>query len=139
MYLLIELIFCNYVIGIKVIVDQKKKKSPEHSPSEMSRGESMTPVSNQWILTFLLLLGNHAERFVYHLLSSVQFSSVTQSCPILWDLMNCSTPGLPVHHHLPESTQIRVHWVSDAIQPSHPLPSPSPPTLNLFQHQGLFK
>ena len=53
--------------------------------------------------------------------------------------MNCSTPGLPVHHQLPESTQTHVHWVSDAIQPSHPLSSPSPLTLNLSQHQGLFK
>ena len=53
--------------------------------------------------------------------SSVQFSSVAQSCPTLCDPMNCSTPGLPVHHQLPESTQTRVHWVSDDIQPSHPL------------------
>ena len=53
--------------------------------------------------------------------------------------MNCSTPGLPVHHHLPEFTQTHIHQVGDAIQPSHPLSSPSPPTLNLSQHQGLFK
>ena len=53
--------------------------------------------------------------------------------------MNHSTPGLPVHHHLPEFTQTCVHWVSDAIQPSHPLSSPSPPALNLSQHQGLFQ
>ena len=53
--------------------------------------------------------------------------------------MNHSTPGLPVHHQLPESTQTHVHWVSDAIQPSHPLSSPFPPALNLSQHQGLFK
>ena len=53
--------------------------------------------------------------------------------------MNCSTPGLPVHHQLPESTQIHVHWVGDAIQPSHPLSSPSPLALNLSQHQGLFQ
>ena len=55
----------------------------------------------------------------------VQFSSVAQSCPTLCDPMNCSTPGLPVHHQLPEFTQTHVHWVSDAIQPSHPLSSPS--------------
>ena len=61
---------------------------------------------------------------------SVQFSSVAQSCPILCDLMNRSTPGLPVHHQLPEFTQTHVHWVSDAIQPSHPLSSPSPPAPN---------
>ena len=53
--------------------------------------------------------------------------------------MDCSMPGLPVHHQLPELTQTHVHWVGDAIQPSHPLPFPSPPALNLYQHQGLFK
>ena len=68
-----------------------------------------------------------------------QFSSVAQSCPILCDPMNHSTPGLPVHHQLPEFTQTHVHWVGDAIQPSHPLSSPSPPTFNLSQHQGLLK
>ena len=70
---------------------------------------------------------------------SVQFSSVTQSCPTLCDPMNHSMPGLPVHHQLPESTQTHVHWVSDVIQPSHSLLSPSPPALNLSQHQGLFQ
>ena len=70
--------------------------------------------------------------------SSVQFSSITQSCLTLWD-MNHSTPGLPVHHQLPESTQTHVHWVSDAVQPSYPLSTSSPPALNLSQHQGLFK
>ena len=68
-----------------------------------------------------------------------QFSSVAQSCPTLCGPMNCSTPGLPVHHQPPESTQTHVYWVGDAIQPSHPLLSPSPPALNLSQHQGLFK
>ena len=70
---------------------------------------------------------------------SVQFSSVTQSCPTLCDPMNCSTPGLPIHHQLLEFTQTYVHWVGDAIQPSHPLSSPSPPAINLCQHQELFK
>ena len=65
-------------------------------------------------------------------------SSVAQSCPTLWDPMDSSTPGLPVHHQLLEFTQAHVHQVSDAIQPSHPLPSPSPPAFNLSQHQGLF-
>ena len=69
----------------------------------------------------------------------IQFSSVTQSCPTLWDRMNHSTPGLPVHHQLPELAQTHVHWVSDAIQPSSPLSSPSLPAFNLSQHQGLFK
>ena len=70
---------------------------------------------------------------------SVQFSSVPQSCPTLYDPRNCSTSGLPVDHQFPESTQIHVHWVADAIQPSHPLSSPSPPAINLSQHQGLFQ
>ena len=67
------------------------------------------------------------------------FSSVAQSCLTLCDPMDCSMPGLPVHHQLPEFTQTHVHWVSDGIQPSHPLLSPSPPALTLSQHQGLFK
>ena len=71
--------------------------------------------------------------------SSVQFSSVTQSCPTLCDPMNCSTPGLPVYHHLPEFTQTHVHRVRDAIQPSHPLSSPSAPAPNPSQHQSLFQ
>ena len=66
-------------------------------------------------------------------------SSVTQLCPALWDPMGCSTPGLPVRHPLLEFTQTHVHWVGDAIQPSHPLLSPSPPAFNLSHHQGLFR
>ena len=69
---------------------------------------------------------------------SVQFSSVTQPCPTLCDPMDCSMTGLPVHHQLPEFTQIHVHWVSDAIQPFHPLSAPSLPAFNLSSHQGLF-
>ena len=69
---------------------------------------------------------------------SVQFSSVAQSCLTLCNPMNCSTPGLPVHHHLLEFTQTHVHRVGDAIQPSHPLSSPSPPAPNPSQHQSLF-
>ena len=70
---------------------------------------------------------------------SVQFSSVAQSSLTLCDPMDSSMPGLPVHHKLLEFTQTHVHWVDDAIQPSHPLLSPSPPAFNLSQHQGLFK
>ena len=70
---------------------------------------------------------------------SVQFSSFAQSCPTLCDPMNRSTPGLPVHHQLPEFTQTHVHQVSDAIQPSHPLSSPSPLAPNPSQHQSLFQ
>ena len=96
---------------------------------------------------FLNLLFNSSSfgsQFKYFLLRdisltlSIQFSSVTQSCPTLCNPMNCSTPGIPVHHQLLES-QTHVHRVSDAIQSSHPLSSPSPPALNLSQHQGLFQ
>ena len=72
-------------------------------------------------------------------ISSVQFSSVAQSCLTLCYPMNCSMPGLPVHHQLPEFTQTHVSRVSDTIQPSHPLLSPSPPAPNPSQHQGLFQ
>ena len=70
---------------------------------------------------------------------SVQFGSVVQLCPTLCDPLDCSTPGLPVHHQLQKRTQTHVHQVGDAIQPSHPLSTPSPPALNLSQHQGLFQ
>ena len=72
-------------------------------------------------------------------LASVQFSSVAQSCPTLCNPMKRSTPGFPIHHQLPQFTQTHVHRVSDAIQPSHPLSSPSPPAPNPCQHQSLFQ
>ena len=86
----------------------------------------------------------HWRRLLYQLIYQgcpmcLQFSSVTQSCPTLCDHMNHSMPGLPVHHQLPEFTQTHVHRVSDAIQPSHSLLSPSPPAPNPSQHQSLFK
>ena len=68
-----------------------------------------------------------------------QLSSVAQLCLTLCDPLDCSTSGLPVHHQLPEFTQTHIHWVGDAIQPSHPLLSPSPPAFNLSQHQSLFQ
>ena len=91
--------------------------------------QSICPSAVEWINVIKLLSIVHPD---------IQFSSVTQSCPTLCDPMNHSMPGLPVHHQFPESTQTHVHWVNDAIQPSHPLSSPSPPALNLSQHQGLF-
>ena len=72
-------------------------------------------------------------------MSSVQFSSVAQSCPTLCDPMKHSMPGLPVHHHLPKFTQTHIHQVGDVIQPSHPGSPPSPPAPNLSQHQSLFQ
>ena len=86
----------------------------------------------------------HCRQILYSLshqacLRLTQFSSVTQLCPTLCDPMDCSMPGLPVHHQLLELIQTHVHRVSDAIQLSHPLPSPSPPTFNSSHHQGLFQ
>ena len=89
------------------------------------------------ISTFKSYLRPHVYCSIFRIAKVVQFS--TQLCPALCDPMNHSTPGLPVHHQLPESTQTHVHWVNDAIQPSHPLSSPSPPAPNPSQHQGLFK
>ena len=104
---------------------------------------------------FLLIFWNYKLFQVYSLLSLsqscnqlvlqrtilpfIQFSSVAQSCLTLCNPMDCSTPGLPVHHQLTEFTQTHVHRASDAIQTSHPLSSPSPPAFNLFQHQGLLQ
>ena len=85
-------------------------------------------MKNRWI---------KKETILKWLSQGVQFSSVAQSCPTLCDPMNCSTPGLPVHHQLPEFTQTHVHWVGDAIQPFHPLSSPSPSATNPSQHQSI--
>ena len=87
---------------------------------------------NYFILDCILL-----GRYLCH--ARYQFSSVTQSCPTLCDPMNRSTPDLPVHHQLPEFTQTHIHRVGDAIQPSHPLSSPSPLAPDPSQHQGLFQ
>ena len=89
---------------------------------------------------FALFVNCYLSCFLYRMPESlcVCFSSVVQLYPTLGDPMDCSTPGFPVHHQLPEFTQTYVHWVGDAIQPSHPLSSPSPPAFNLSQHQGLF-
>ena len=76
---------------------------------------------------------------IWFVSGSVQFNSVAQSCPTLCNPMDCSMPGFPVHHQLSELAQTHVHWIGDAIQPSHLLLSPSPPAFNLSQHQGLFK
>ena len=93
------------------------------------------------LASFCISRPNLSVIFIFscHHSCSVQFSSVTQLCSTLCHPMNCSMPGLPVHCQHLEFTQTHVHWVSDAIKPSHPLSSPSPPALNLSQHQGLFK
>ena len=86
---------------------------------------------------FNLQSGN--EIHTHRITDSFQFSSVAQSCPTLCDPIDCSIPGLPVHHQLPELAKTHVHWVGDAIQPSHPLSSPSPLAFSLSQHQDLFQ
>ena len=106
---------------------EKVDLKPQHSEKWDLGIWSHQFMANRWGNT-----GNN-DRFYF------QFSSVAQLCPTLCDPMNCSTPGLPVHHQLPEFTKTHVHWVGEAIQPSHPLWSPSSPALNLFQHQDLFK
>ena len=118
------------------------KTNVESSPSFATY-----PVALGWTITLFLMSFNvriHKNEVMItsswmNLSRSYQFSSVTQSCPTLCDPMNCSTPRLPVHHHLPEFTQTHVHQVHDTIQPSHPRSSPSPPASNLSQHQSLFQ
>ena len=104
--------------------------------SQRVRHNWATEQQQQDVLTRNKQKNKVQKRIAMH---SVQFRSVAQSCPTLCDPTNRNTPGLPVHHQLPEPTQTHVHWVGDAIQQSHPLSSPSPPVLNLYQHQGLFK
>ena len=91
--------------------------------------------SNSHICTWLL--ENHS--FYYRTMYFLYVVEFTQSCLTLWDPMDCSMLGFPVHHQLLEFAQSHVHWVSDAIQPSHPLSYPSPPVFNLSHHQGLFQ
>ena len=96
-------------------------------------GQSVCSHTHFVSFLFFLMRNLRLRRFC----KSVQFSSVAQSYPAVCDPMDCSTPGFPVHHQLPERTQTHVHHVSDAIQPSHPLAVPSPATFNPSQHQGL--
>ena len=110
--------------------------SNEHPGQISSRMDWLDLLAVQGILKSL---PQHHSSKASILRCSVQFSSVSQSCPTLCDPMNCRRPGLPVPHQLPEFTQTHVHRVSDAIQPSHPLSSPSPPAPNPSQHQSLFQ
>ena len=128
-----------YALNLIKLVENLKKKNG---------WETLDQIISKVVFQFRksMLLQNHlsirtcifiAQR--REMYSSVQFSSVAQSCLTLCDPMNCSTPGLPVHHHLPEFTQTHIHRVGDAIQPSHPLSSPSPPAPNPSQQQSLFQ
>ena len=105
---------------------------------EREEGDSPSLSLSSWWSTVAINWNRTAQRR-WGGRPSTHFSSVTQLCPTLCDPMDCSTPGFPVHHQLPELAQTPVHRVGDAIWPSHPLSSPSPPTFNLSQHQGLFQ
>ena len=120
---------CNWVVILRDsrTVSYKTK----HGPPVQSSNHTPLYIS-KWVRNYV-----HTKTCIWMDISALSVQSL--SCVRLYDPMNCSTPGLPVHHQLPESTQTHVHRVGDAIQPSHPLPSPSPSALNLSQHQGLFK
>ena len=106
-----------------------------HTVLVKGKNVSSPPPAPQFHL-WIQILACEADVWSLH---CFQFSSVAQSCPTLCDPINCSTPGLPVHHQLPEFTQTHVHRVGDAIQPSHPLSSPFPLAPNASQHQSLFQ
>ena len=113
-------------------------------PSSQGKSSSSTvhgpwPGSQSVALDYLSLWLPLSTKPPNSSIGSDQIRSVAQSCPTLCDPMNHSTPGLPIHHQLPEFTETHVHRVSDAIQPSHPLSSPSPPAPNPSQHQSLFQ
>ena len=111
-----------------------------HSPCQSRRWSTREPLKlREGILSQIQRWHGLSRYTHWRSSSSVQFSLITQSCPTPCDPVNHSTPGLPVHHQLLEFTQTHVHWVSDAIQPSHPLSSPSPPAPNPSQHQSLFQ
>ena len=108
-------------------------------------------ITRYFIKQFLYILSQwhkyYINNIIFHIVAEViipiyrfsQFSSVAQSCLTLCDPMNRSTPGLPVHHHLPEFTQTHVHQVSDAVQPSHPLSSPIPPSIRVFSNESTLR
>ena len=121
--------------GIKVLIKGEYRKMHLSGPTQRNTGCSWHwDEEGVWVWPQSV---NRDDCLIH--CSSVQFSSVAQSCPTLCDPMDCSTPGLPVHHQLLEPTQTHVHCVGDALQLSHPLSSPSPPAFNLSQHQGLFQ
>ena len=140
----------NSIIGSE---DPLEKEMATHSSTlawkipwteEPGRLQSMglQTVRHHWATSYFLFLSLKKKESSYYLIKVVmltqsrlhQFSSLTQSCPTLCNPMNCSMPGLPIHHQLPEFTQTHIHWVSDVIQLSHPLSSPSSPAPNPSQH-----
>ena len=132
------LVFCNYGFQPVCPLMEKDKRLMEASYWErLTEGETGS-CSDGWAMLSksLIQFSLYGWSCVPSLL--FQFSSVTQLCPTLCNPIDCSKPGLPVHHQFPEFTQTHAHWVGDAIQPSHPLSSSSP-AFNLSQHQGLFQ
>ena len=139
----------RYVVGQAAWVHQCSDKYTVMHPSShaghYSRHREQGAESPHSLTALWDTLGSHHGALYVeildnlHKISLVQFCSVARSCPTLCDPMDCGTPGFPVHHQLQEPTQTQVHWVGDAIQQSHPLLSPSPPALNLSQHQSLFQ
>ena len=118
------------------MVPHKTPYMLSHSPKENM--QSLTLFILRWCSFFWVTLSPW-YLLSYILKYQVQFSSVAQLCPTCCNPVDYSTPGYPVHHQLPKLAQTHVHQVDDAIQPSYPLSSPSPPTFNLSQHQGLFQ
>ena len=127
-------------VGLKLNIQKTKVTASGPITSWQIDGETVETVADFISLgSKLLKMVTAAMKLKEPYSLEEKFSSVTQSCPTLCDPMNCSTPGLAVHHQLTEFTQIHIHRVSDAIQPSHPLSSPSPPAPNPSQHQNLFQ
>ena len=131
----IKLIWYSYGSLIVIIID-KKQQTPNGLNKKLCTSINIYIESMMGMFFFYKPLNLILTLWLGR---PVQFSSVAQSCPTLCNLMNRSTPGLPVHHQLPEFTHTHIHRVSDAIQPSHPLSSPSPPAPNPSQHQSLFQ
>ena len=111
-------------------------KKPQGKTATMPLTQYIRALDSPQFKRKTAVFSNVSQNYFFPIFSSVHS---TQSCPTLYNPLNRSTTGLHVHHQLPEFTQTHVHWVGDAIQPSHPLSSPSPPAFNLSQHQGLFQ
>ena len=134
----------NYVVPVWKLASWRSKKS-YISVQVWTQEQTSIPSSRQssrrhFLLLSLFILFRPSTDWM-KTIHIREFSSVQSLSwgPTLCDLMNCSTPDFPVHHQHPEFTQTHIHWIGDAIQPSHPLSSPSPPIFNLSQHQGLFQ
>ena len=140
----IRLLFIGYLVGAGLRWSQgrwgpgqagQSSSPPRHTHSQFLKGRAISPLGTRGLLLHIKRKSQEALTEIMLITLYFQFSSVAQSCPTLCDLMNRSTPGL----QLSEFTQAHVHRVGDAIQPSHPLSSSSPPAPNPSQHQGLFQ